>query len=136
MYCWGSDADGQIGNDDVASSNAYTATRVAIITSELALTQPVVDQVADLLQLYTFIPPITGGVDEWEITNQPAWLRFNVALGLLYGVPEAIEDHPNISITAYSQQSGTTMTAVYGPCLLYTSPSPRDRTRSRMPSSA
>ena len=26
--------------------------------------------------------------------------------------------------------------AVAGPCLLYTSPSPRDRTRSRMPSSA
>ena len=26
--------------------------------------------------------------------------------------------------------------AVYWPCLLYTSPSPRDRTRSRMPSSA
>ena len=25
---------------------------------------------------------------------------------------------------------------VYMPCLLYTSPSPRDRTRSRMPSSA
>ena len=25
---------------------------------------------------------------------------------------------------------------VIGPCLLYTSPSPRDRTRSRMPSSA
>ena len=24
----------------------------------------------------------------------------------------------------------------HGPCLLYTSPSPRDRTRSRMPSSA
>ena len=26
--------------------------------------------------------------------------------------------------------------ARFGPCLLYTSPSPRDRTRSRMPSSA
>ena len=26
--------------------------------------------------------------------------------------------------------------SVYGACLLYTSPSPRDRTRSRMPSSA
>jgi len=26
--------------------------------------------------------------------------------------------------------------SIYGPCLLYTSPSPRDRTRSRMPSSA
>ena len=33
-------------------------------------------------------------------------------------MPEAIEDHPNISITAYSQQSGTTMTAVYGPYAL------------------
>ena len=26
--------------------------------------------------------------------------------------------------------------SIIGPCLLYTSPSPRDRTRSRMPSSA
>ena len=29
-----------------------------------------------------------------------------------------------------------TIAALVGPCLLYTSPSPRDRTRSRMPSSA
>ena len=29
-----------------------------------------------------------------------------------------------------------TVELVYDPCLLYTSPSPRDRTRSRMPSSA
>ena len=32
--------------------------------------------------------------------------------------------------------SGATATAYVAPCLLYTSPSPRDRTRSRMPSSA
>ena len=32
--------------------------------------------------------------------------------------------------------STTNMSAIYTPCLLYTSPSPRDRTRSRMPSSA
>eukprot|EP00656_Telonema_subtile_P037233 TRINITY_DN4139_c0_g1_i6.p3 TRINITY_DN4139_c0_g1~~TRINITY_DN4139_c0_g1_i6.p3 ORF type:complete len:144 (-),score=31.61 TRINITY_DN4139_c0_g1_i6:39-470(-) len=32
--------------------------------------------------------------------------------------------------------SNTTFGAVAGACLLYTSPSPRDRTRSRMPSSA
>src|SRR5664280_993126 len=31
---------------------------------------------------------------------------------------------------------GVFLTGVYGGCLLYTSPSPRDRTRSRMPSSA
>ena len=30
----------------------------------------------------------------------------------------------------------TTVFALFLPCLLYTSPSPRDRTRSRMPSSA
>ena len=32
--------------------------------------------------------------------------------------------------------SGTEIVSMYGSCLLYTSPSPRDRTRSRMPSSA
>ena len=32
--------------------------------------------------------------------------------------------------------SGQIVHAVYSNCLLYTSPSPRDRTRSRMPSSA
>ena len=31
---------------------------------------------------------------------------------------------------------GATLVALVGDCLLYTSPSPRDRTRSRMPSSA
>ena len=40
-------------------------------------------------------------------------------------VVEAGESKENIGDTSY-----------YKPCLLYTSPSPRDRTRSRMPSSA
>ena len=33
-------------------------------------------------------------------------------------------------------RTDTLINAIYGFCLLYTSPSPRDRTRSRMPSSA
>ena len=33
-------------------------------------------------------------------------------------------------------ETGSGKTEVYMSCLLYTSPSPRDRTRSRMPSSA
>ena len=33
-------------------------------------------------------------------------------------------------------QNATAVAAHFGICLLYTSPSPRDRTRSRMPSSA
>ena len=40
----------------------------------------------------------------------------------------------NISITHVNEQLDNTKDAIY--CLLYTSPSPRDRTRSRMPSSA
>ena len=37
---------------------------------------------------------------------------------------------------AVRTQFGEIKDSNYGPCLLYTSPSPRDRTRSRMPSSA
>ena len=37
---------------------------------------------------------------------------------------------------AYSQMKGMTDEAVKNTCLLYTSPSPRDRSLSRMPSSA
>ena len=40
-----------------------------------------------------------------------------------------------VSGTGYSAGGGT-LTNVTPTCLLYTSPSPRDRTRSRMPSSA
>ena len=36
----------------------------------------------------------------------------------------------------YSEATLTVLSALNNPCLLYTSPSPRDRTRSRMPSSA
>ena len=38
--------------------------------------------------------------------------------------------------TVVNVKSPVEMTGCYRPCLLYTSPSPRDRTRSRMPSSA
>ena len=36
----------------------------------------------------------------------------------------------------FGKYNGQSCTEVYKSCLLYTSPSPRDRTRSRMPSSA
>ena len=41
-----------------------------------------------------------------------------------------------IGITEAQVQSVSTFYSMYKHCLLYTSPSPRDRTRSRMPSSA
>ena len=48
--------------------------------------------------------------------------RFNKIIGQLY--------------VLIPMKEGSTYPAPYGDCLLYTSPSPRDRTRSRMPSSA
>ena len=51
-----------------------------------------------------------------------------------------LENHPWFTVTALaasSRSAGKTyQEAVGSRCLLYTSPSPRDRTRSRMPSSA
>ena len=42
----------------------------------------------------------------------------------------------NLEITELSTHLQGQLVAVHPACLLYTSPSPRDRTRSRMPSSA
>ena len=42
-----------------------------------------------------------------------------------------VDNIANISVL-----KGAAATALYGACLLYTSPSPRDRQKSRMPSSA
>ena len=41
-----------------------------------------------------------------------------------------------LSLVSGGLKLGGSGIEVNGPCLLYTSPSPRDRTRSRMPSSA
>ena len=42
----------------------------------------------------------------------------------------------NVAFIANLLEAGVEIAAADMPCLLYTSPSPRDRTRSRMPSSA
>ena len=44
--------------------------------------------------------------------------------------------HQSEVIKMYKQFEGHPQAEKLKPCLLYTSPSPRDRTRSRMPSSA
>ena len=46
------------------------------------------------------------------------------------GLMQLFATHPDFQV------SGTEVNNLYNTCLLYTSPSPRDRTRSRMPSSA
>ena len=61
------------------------------------------------------------------------------SLGLVRGDHIAIllENHPLfIQICVAAQRAGLYYTAISYSCLLYTSPSPRDKRQSRMPSSA
>ena len=51
-------------------------------------------------------------------------------------LPPVIEEAPQSGALPQTGWVGTNLTVLLGLCLLYTSPSPRDRTRSRMPSSA
>ena len=55
-------------------------------------------------------------------------LLFRIASGSLFG--------PDTPVELRLLEITPALKALEGVCLLYTSPSPRDRTRSRMPSSA
>ena len=70
---------------------------------------------SELVEFYERIEATTGRI---EMTN--------LLVDLLKRTPPEIVDK-----VVY-----LTIGEIYPPCLLYTSPSPRDRTRSRMPSSA
>ena len=52
------------------------------------------------------------------------------------GLAEFIAAEAPVAVTRHGQTVGFFIPTKGQPCLLYTSPSPRDRTRSRMPSSA
>ena len=58
---------------------------------------------------------------------------FYLGLGLFGAIPLYLADSVGASFTDAAFESLSALTTT---CLLYTSPSPRDRTRSRMPSSA
>ena len=72
---------------------------------------------------------VSLGLDDVVFANQPAFGKAGVVeLGDVERVGVAVEDD------FAEQEAGSR--SVHETCLLYTSPSPRDRTRSRMPSSA
>ena len=69
--------------------------------------------------------------------NRPEWLIADLAIQYIGAI--GIPMYPTISIREYEyimNESEVKVCFVGMDCLLYTSPSPRDRTRSRMPSSA
>ena len=55
---------------------------------------------------------------------------------VVIGIFFCLQGCENMDKNMDSELIGGKIIAEYPPCLLYTSPSPRDRTRSRMPSSA
>ena len=64
-------------------------------------------------------------------------LTFIIVLSLIYVIVNSSFDTNSIPIKfAKAWDSGLSLLLTKEDCLLYTSPSPRDRTRSRMPSSA
>ena len=120
---------GQGGLDNQAAQIANQGQQIA---NQLALGQGGLDnqsqQIANQLRLGL------GGLD-----NQSQQIHNNLQLGAAGLVPalRGIQQTDlNNLLAAGNQQYGLQEGIRNAPCLLYTSPSPRDRTRSRMPSSA
>ena len=67
----------------------------------------------------------------WNVTNKKKVSEINILEGHVAGV-NCVSFSPCGNLLASWDYSGMLIIC----CLLYTSPSPRDRTRSRMPSSA
>ena len=68
-----------------------------------------------------------------QIAKLPGWV---VGLVVAGGLAAALSTAAGLLMVISSAISHDLMKRTFKPCLLYTSPSPRDRTRSRMPSSA
>ena len=76
-----------------------------------------------------------GAVDMWEVSMQTlALMGLSVILSVVFGVILGILSSQNDRFESFLKPILDTMQVM--PCLLYTSPSPRDSFRSRMPSSA
>ena len=78
-----------------------------------------------------------------ELDSKQAWLRliiiFTMSVIGTAGMWSVVIMMPNIQNEFGLDRAASTypyVATMFGYCLLYTSPSPRDRTRSRMPSSA
>ena len=71
---------------------------------------------------------------EHIVDNRPGWIPDGASTFRLRG-GEISNDMPQFDLTTNFDLT-TENNALYKFCLLYTSPSPRDRTRPRMPSSA
>ena len=116
----------QYDNDQEATTDLFSnlfriLSRNTILPHNITLSELTPDQLRDTIL-------------EWYQLLKPMWHKFKLALTDYHRniLPEK-KKHEKM-VTAANQKSCSF--AKYKDCLLYTSPSPRDRTRSRMPSSA
>ena len=73
-----------------------------------------------------------------DLIEKPVGVSFSGDLALAYRVClwSRLANRVVLQLSNQEVESAEGLYQVVGTCLLYTSPSPRDRTRSRMPSSA
>ena len=72
---------------------------------------------------------VSQSVDAFSTANQVA---YDISVSGSFKATSSVFIQPDV----LPQQSNSYILSYNNTCLLYTSPSPRDRTRSRMPSSA
>ena len=96
------------------------------------ISQPQSERLRELILLYSRLMFASG--------HLPALLALigeTVDTGAVGQRPELTAESFTLELTHWTDAKGTAKTELSaGPCLLYTSPSPRDATLSRMPSSA
>ena len=89
----------------------------------------------DLKVLAWLAPFLIGRIPVSSLANPPALVEV-FAETITEELDFRLEAANMVDVAMSLRQLGQTAYVIPRPCLLYTSPSPRDRTRSRMPSSA
>ena len=112
-----------------ASANAETHRASAVMT---AMATPMAEVIAVVEGLPTFT---AGSTSSFSNTNYKVQFQNGDAPINTLRDELVIEFHEDYTLPSSISNAAVTI-VVDGACLLYTSPSPRDRTRSRMPSSA
>ena len=80
-----------------------------------------------------------GAFPHFHIVSRKSRLHIDIVSNLSYRSPnkgEWVKVHESIQSSMWENRVTVDAPWKYMPCLLYTSPSPRDRQKSRMPSSA